>query len=55
VSPLQGLAVAAAGVLAGGVNAVAGGGTLVAFPALLAVGLPAVQANTTTSVGLVLG
>jgi uncharacterized membrane protein YfcA len=55
VSPLQGLAVAAAGALAGGVNAVAGGGTLVAFPALLAVGLPAVQANTTTSVGLVFG
>jgi uncharacterized membrane protein YfcA len=55
VSPLQGLAVAAAGALAGGVNAVAGGGTLSAFPALLAVGLPAVQANTTTSVGLVFG
>ena len=49
------VAVVAAGAVAGGVNAIAGGGTLVAFPALLAVGLPAVQANTTTAVGLVFG
>lgn len=55
MSPLQALAVAAAGFLGGGVNAVAGGGTLISFPALLAVGLPAVQANTTNSVGMVVG
>jgi uncharacterized membrane protein YfcA len=55
VTPLQGLAVVAAGATAGGVNAIAGGGTLVAFPALLAIGLPAVQANTSTAVGLVFG
>lgn len=49
------VSVVLAGGVAGGVNAIAGGGTLVAFPALVAVGLPPVQANTTTSVGLVFG
>jgi uncharacterized membrane protein YfcA len=44
-----------AGLLAGGVNAVAGGGTLISFPALLAVGVPPVAANITSSVGLVSG
>jgi uncharacterized membrane protein YfcA len=47
--------VGAAGLLAGGVNAVAGGGTLISFPALLAVGVPSVTANITSSVGLVSG
>lgn len=47
--------VAVAGVLAGAVNAIAGGGTLISFPALLAVGVPAVTANITSSVGLVTG
>ena len=46
---------AGAGLLAGAVNAVAGGGTLISFPALLAAGLPAVSANTTSSVGLLAG
>ncbi|SNQ48223.1 conserved membrane hypothetical protein [Frankia canadensis] len=46
---------AAAGLLAGAVNAIAGGGTLIAFPALLAAGLPALTANITSSVGLVTG
>lgn len=55
MTPLEGLLVLAAGATAGGVNAIAGGGTLIAFPALLAVGLPAVQANTTSAVGLVFG
>lgn len=55
MSPLEGLAVLAAGGVSGAVNAVAGGGTLIAFPTLLAVGLPAVQANTTSSAGLVVG
>ncbi len=49
------LLVTTAGLLAGGVNAVAGGGTLISFPALLAVGVPAVAANITSSVGLVSG
>lgn len=39
-----------AGLVAGGVNAVAGGGSLLVFPALLAVGLPPLSANVTNSV-----
>jgi len=42
----------AAGLGAGTVNGVAGGGTLVSFPALLATGLPALQANVTSTVGI---
>lgn len=43
---------AAAGVGAGVVNAIAGGGTLLTFPALLAVGLPPVTANATNTLAL---
>jgi hypothetical protein len=39
-------------VAAGAVNALAGGGTLITFPVLLAVGLPAVAANVTNTVAL---
>lgn len=39
-----------AGLFAGGVNAVAGGGSLLVFPALLAVGFPPLTANVTNSV-----
>jgi uncharacterized membrane protein YfcA len=38
--------------LAGGVNALAGGGTLITFPLLTAVGLPAVAASITNTVAL---
>src|SRR4051794_17949169 len=44
-----------AGLLAGGVNAVAGGGSLISFPALLAVGYPSVPANVTNNVALLPG
>ena len=44
------MAVAAAG--AGLVNAVAGGGSLITFPALLACGMPALPANVTNTVAL---
>ena len=44
-----------AGLLAGAVNAVAGGGSLISFPALLAAGYPAVTANVTNTVALVPG
>lgn len=37
---------------ASAINAVAGGGSLVSFPALLAAGLPSVSANVTNAVGL---
>ena len=40
----------ALGLLAGAVNAVAGGGSLIVFPVLLATGLPPLPANVTNSV-----
>ena len=40
---------ALAGLLSGGINAVAGGGSLILFPALLASGLSPLQANVTNS------
>jgi hypothetical protein len=43
---------AAAAALAGAINAVAGGGSLISFPALLVVGYPAVTANITNTVAL---
>ncbi len=46
------LLVALAAVAAGAVNALAGGGTLITFPVLLGVGLPAVAANVTNTVAL---
>lgn len=52
---MQALLIVGAGVLAGAVNAIAGGGTLLTYPALLAAGLPPVLANTTSSVGLLGG
>jgi uncharacterized membrane protein YfcA len=42
----------AAGLTAGTVNAIAGGGSLVTFPALVATGLPPVEANVTNSVAV---
>src|SRR3972149_2916753 len=45
---LVGLAAVAAGV----VNALAGGGTLITFPMLIAVGVPAIAANVTNTVAL---
>lgn len=41
--------VAVAGFLAGAVNAVAGGGSLISFPALVAIGLPTLDANVTNT------
>jgi uncharacterized protein len=43
---------ALAGFAAGALNAIAGGGTLISFPALLAVGLPPLIANATSTVAL---
>ena len=43
---------AGAGLLAGAVNALAGGGSLISFPALLAAGYPPVTANVTNTVAL---
>jgi uncharacterized protein len=48
---LAGIAAVAAGV----VNALAGGGTLITFPTLTALGLPAVAANVTNTIALAPG
>ncbi len=47
-----GLLLAVAGFVAGSVNALAGGGSLVSFPALVAAGYPTVTANVTNTVSL---
>jgi len=52
LGPLELCAVAIAAVAAGAVNALAGGGTLLTFPVLTAVGLPALAANITNTVAL---
>jgi uncharacterized membrane protein YfcA len=52
MTPLEGALLALAGLGAGIANAVAGGGSLLSFPALLAVGYPAVDANVTNTVSL---
>jgi uncharacterized protein len=44
-----------AAVLAGAINGIAGGGTLVSFPALIAIGVPALAANVTNTVALLPG
>jgi uncharacterized membrane protein YfcA len=41
-----------AGLVAGGINALAGGGSLITFPSLIATGLPSVDANVTNSVSV---
>jgi uncharacterized protein len=53
VTEILGLALAAAA--GGAINAVAGGGTLVTFPALLFFGTPPIIANATSTLALVIG
>jgi hypothetical protein len=50
MSPL--FLVAGAGLIAGMMNALAGGGSFVTLPALIAAGVPSVNANTTSTVAL---
>jgi uncharacterized membrane protein YfcA len=44
--------IALAGFAAGAVNALAGGGTLISFPVLVAAGFPAIAANLTSTIAL---
>ena len=44
-----------AGLAGGAVNSLAGGGTLITFPALAALGIPPLQANMTNTVALIPG
>lgn len=46
------LLVVAAAVIGGAMNAIAGGGTLVTFPALVWLGIPAIVANATSTIAL---
>jgi uncharacterized protein len=52
VHPSQAALLLVAGFAAGGVNAIAGGGSLITYPTLLAIGLPAKPANFTNSVSV---
>ena len=52
MTPLEAIGLAVAAFVAGAVNGVAGGGSLLSFPALLAFGLPAKTANVTNTVAL---
>ena len=52
LSPQQAIFLFVAGVLGGALNAVAGGGSFVAFPALLLVGVPPIPANATNALAL---
>ena len=49
---MEGLLLAGAGLLAGAMNALAGGGSFVSLPALIAVGVPSVAANASSTVAL---
>jgi uncharacterized membrane protein YfcA len=52
LSLVQLVGVGAAAIAAGAVNALAGGGTLITFPVLTAMGVPAISANITNTVAL---
>ncbi|WP_017590785.1 sulfite exporter TauE/SafE family protein [Nocardiopsis ganjiahuensis] len=51
----EALAILLAGVAAGGINAIAGSGTLFTFPVLLALGYPPITATVSNSIGLAPG
>jgi uncharacterized membrane protein YfcA len=55
VTPLHALAIFAAGIAAGTINAVVGSGTLITFPVLLGFGYAPVTANVSNTIGLVPG
>jgi uncharacterized membrane protein YfcA len=55
MTPLDALAIFAAGLAAGCINVIVGSGSLITFPVLLALGYPPVVANVSNTVGLVPG
>lgn len=55
MTPWAALAIFAAGLGAGTVNAIVGSGSLITFPTLLALGYPPVLANVSNNIGLVPG
>jgi uncharacterized protein len=52
ISPANIVILAVAGLLAGVMNAVAGGGTFLTFPALVFIGIPSVAANQTSTIAV---
>jgi uncharacterized protein len=52
---IDGVLLLAAGCVAGTMNALAGGGSFITFPALLLAGLPSVAANASSTVALLPG
>lgn len=52
MNPGQAALIAGSGLLAGAINAVAGGGSFLTLPVLVACGLPSVPANATSAVAL---
>lgn len=52
VNAVHVLAACAAAFLAGAINSVAGGGTLISFPVLMWLGLPSITANATSTVAI---
>jgi len=55
VSPIEAIAIFAAGLAAGTINTIVGSGSLITFPTLLAFGYAPVLANVSNTVGLVPG
>lgn len=55
MTPIDAVAIAAAGTAAGAINTIVGSGSLVTFPTLLALGFPPLVANVSNTVGLVPG
>ncbi|MDT8305878.1 MAG: sulfite exporter TauE/SafE family protein [Anaerolineae bacterium] len=55
IEGIEFLIIGLAAIAAGAVNALAGGGTLISFPILIAVGVPPVNANVTNTVSLIPG
>lgn len=53
--PLRATLLSSAALLAGGINAIAGGGSLLSFPALIQAGVLPIQANATNTVALLPG
>lgn len=55
MTPVEIVAIVAAGLAAGTINTIVGSGSLVTFPTLLALGYPPVVANVSNTVGIVFG
>lgn len=55
MSTWEAIAILAAGLVAGGVNAIVGAGTLVTFSTMVTLGIPPLTANVSNTVGLVAG